>query len=92
MTIGYANFPAAGRGQILETDESRSRGLVHSSLRPMNNDGTAVYPPGAAGGVMHGAYQKQSPLGMELGEFMLDGDLDFLSGQIFDYNRGVGGM
>jgi hypothetical protein len=32
---------------------------------------------------------KQSPLGMELGEFMLDGDLEFLSSQSFAYNRGV---
>jgi hypothetical protein len=58
----------------------------------MNNDGTAVYHPGAAGGVMHGTFPKQSPVGMELGEFMLDGDFDFLSGQLLDYNPGVGGM
>jgi hypothetical protein len=32
---------------------------------------------------------KQSPLGMELGEFMLDGDLDFLSSQQYGYNRGA---
>ncbi len=32
---------------------------------------------------------KQSPLGMELGEFMLDGDLEFLSSHSYAYNRGV---
>ncbi|OAP63435.1 hypothetical protein AYL99_02662 [Fonsecaea erecta] len=32
---------------------------------------------------------KQSPLGMDLGEFMLDGDLEFLSSHSFAYNRGV---
>ncbi|EXJ56967.1 hypothetical protein A1O7_07311 [Cladophialophora yegresii CBS 114405] len=32
---------------------------------------------------------KQSPLGMELGEFMLDGDLEFLSSHSFAYNRGA---
>ncbi len=31
---------------------------------------------------------KQSPLGMDMGEFLLDGDLDFLSNQSFAYNRG----
>ncbi|OQV06994.1 Fungal specific transcription factor domain-containing protein isoform 2 [Cladophialophora immunda] len=35
------------------------------------------------------ASSKQSPLGMELGEFMLDGDLEFLSSHSFAYNRGV---
>ncbi|KIY03377.1 uncharacterized protein Z520_00068 [Fonsecaea multimorphosa CBS 102226] len=53
---------------------------------------------GGAGAVMgmfnHGssgvvASSKQSPLGMELGEFMLDGDLEFLSSHSFAYNRGV---
>lgn len=32
---------------------------------------------------------RHSPLGMELGEFMLDGDLEFLSSHSFAYNRGV---
>ncbi|OAG40419.1 hypothetical protein AYO21_05319 [Fonsecaea monophora] len=39
------------------------------------------------GGIV--ANSKQSPLGMELGEFMLDGDLEFLSSHSFAYNRGV---
>jgi len=34
-----------------------------------------------------GGSTKQSPLGMELGEFMLDGDLEFLSSHSFHYNR-----
>lgn len=57
----------------------------------MNNGGHAGYPSGP-GGLMNGAIQKQSPLGMELGEFMLDSDLDFLGNQLFEYNPGVGGM
>ncbi|KAH8799845.1 fungal-specific transcription factor domain-containing protein [Xylogone sp. PMI_703] len=45
----------------------------------------------ASSGFMSGTNNKHSPLGMELGEFMLDGDLDFLSHQLFGFNRSTNG-
>jgi hypothetical protein len=83
---------AAGRGHLPDTDEWRTRALTNTSFKPEDGGGNSVMPPGAIGGVLNGTYHKQSPLGMELGEFMLDGDLDFLSGQLFEYNTGVGGI
>lgn len=84
---------AAGRGHLPETDEWRMRAITSTSFRPEDGSGNAVFPPGTIGGMLNGAYHKQSPLGMELGEFMLDGDLDFLSSQLFEYNPGgVGGI
>lgn len=35
-------------------------------------------------------FSNQSPVGMELGEFMIDSDLDFL-GRLFDLGRNVDG-
>lgn len=50
----------------------------------MNGNGNPSLVPDGPTGIMNGqAHNKHSPLGMELGEFILDGDLDFLSSQLF---------
>lgn len=35
----------------------------------------------------HQVMQEQSPLGIELGEFFMDRDLDFLNDQMFDFGQ-----
>jgi hypothetical protein len=59
----------------------------------MDDNGHSTILPDAAGEILYGGLNnKQSPLGIELGEFMLDSDLDFLNSQMFEYNPGAGGL
>ena len=64
----------------------------HQAYSQMQHEGDYALLQNTAVGMFNNGMissTKQSPLGMELGEFMLDGDLEFLSSHSYAYNRGV---
>lgn len=82
-----------GQGFTPETAEWLSRSLLHPSIPSTDGNGHSGTLLDASGGILGGNLNnKQSPLGIELGEFMLDSDLDFLSSQLFEYNPGGGAI
>ena len=86
-------FPAVGHGLVPQPHgwQAPYRQQGQTPYAQMASTGDYAVLQNTAMGMFNGMVSstKQSPLGMELGEFMLDGDLEFLSSHSFAYNRGV---
>ncbi|RFU24957.1 hypothetical protein B7463_g11376, partial [Scytalidium lignicola] len=85
---------AVGQGLVAQPSDWGAGLLSNSSAFETLNGGggdSSLLHDGVTGLVNGVSRNKHSPLGMELGEFMLDGDLDFLSNQLFGFNRNPSG-
>jgi hypothetical protein len=77
---------AVGQGLLTESTEWRTGYVPNHSFDNPNGSGASL--PGGTAAMGNGSLNnKYSPLGMELGEFMLDGDLTFLSSHLFEYRN-----
>jgi hypothetical protein len=73
--------------------EWRTGYVPNHSFDHLNGSGASGFVPAGTAAMGNGLLNsKHSPLGMELGEFILDGDLNFLSSRLFEYNNPGGGM
>ncbi|OCT49144.1 hypothetical protein CLCR_04559 [Cladophialophora carrionii] len=92
LAIGQGLVPQPNDWQgPFRQSQAQGQGQGQNPYPQMAQAGDYALLHTSAAGMFNGMIQsnKQSPLGMELGEFMLDGDLEFLSSHSFAYNRGV---
>jgi hypothetical protein len=82
---------AIGQGLLDQSAEWTVQNIPNPSLEYSNGNGNSGIQPGAIDGMTNRElHSKHSPLGMEMGEFMLDGDLEFLNSQMIEYNQWPG--
>lgn len=87
--IYILTIAAVGQGLLAESAEWRTGYGPNDSFDNPNGSGNSGSIPGETVALGNSTFNnRHSPLGMELGEFMLDGDLNFLSSHLFEYNSG----